>query len=281
MTLCVTWRDRHGLHMASDSRLTFGNVTKADIGIKLLRMPCRIYGPWRENARALLCEIEVALLLAGSHVTSTLTKESLEEVLKSLQAVPDHTRISFDKVAKICFVAYRQISQKVCEAFLGPKGIAGVHLAGFCPEQKRLRVFELSTDEKTNEHRCEEVLVQDSGFRMMGSGKAFALKHIAETGCTAFQALQHIIDTEELSYASVNPRIPAAGLIRQSSPQAKNLEVTDECDTIIAIAAAGRYSGLVGCAYEGAAGFRAKPGGLLPCAGFGSEVLYAVEAQAA
>jgi hypothetical protein len=55
--------------------------------------------------------------------------------------------------------------------------------------------------------------------------------------------------------------------------------VTDERDTIIAIAAARRYSGLVGGAYEGAAGFRAKPGGLLPCAGFGSKVLYPVEAQ--
>ena len=55
--------------------------------------------------------------------------------------------------------------------------------------------------------------------------------------------------------------------------------MTDERDTIIAIAAARRYSGLVGGAYEGAAGFRAKPGGLLPCAGFGSKVLYPVEAQ--
>jgi hypothetical protein len=82
-------------------------------------------------------------------------------------------------------------------------------------------------------------------------------------------------------YASANPRIPGFGLIDQSSPQAKNLEVTDECDTIIAIAAAGRYSGLVGGAYEGAAGFRAKQGGLLPGAGFGSKVLYPVEAQAA
>jgi hypothetical protein len=49
--------------------------------------------------------------------------------------------------------------------------------------------------------------------------------------------------------------------------------VTDERDTIVAIEAAGRYSGLVGGAYEGASGFRAKPGGLLPCAGFGSKVL--------
>jgi hypothetical protein len=59
-------------------------------------------------------------------------------------------------------------------------------------------------------------------------------------------------------YASANPRIPGFSLIDQSSPQAKNLEVTDECDTIIAIAAAGRHSGLVGGAYEGAAGFGAE-----------------------
>jgi hypothetical protein len=83
------------------------------------------------------------------------------------------------------------------------------------------------------------------------------------------------------SYASANPRIPAASLVRQSSPQAKNLEVSDERDTIVGIAAAERYSGLVGGAHEGAAGFGAKPGGLLPREGFGSKVLYPVEAQAA
>jgi hypothetical protein len=77
----------------------------------------------------------------------------------------------------------------------------------------------------------------------------------------------------EFPYASANPLIPGFGLIEQSSPQAKNLEVRDDLDTIIAIEAARRYSGLVGGASEGAAGFREKPGGILPCAGFGSKVL--------
>ena len=51
-------------------------------------------------------------------------------------------------------------------------------------------------------------------------------------------------------YASANPRIPGFGLIDQSSLQAKDLEVTDDLDTTVAIAAAGRYSGLVGGAYS-------------------------------
>jgi hypothetical protein len=72
---------------------------------------------------------------------------------------------------------------------------------------------------------------------------------------------------------------PGFGRIDQSSLQAKNLEVMDECDTIIAISAAGRYSGLVGGAYESAAEYRAKPRGLLSFAGFGSKVPYPVEAQ--
>jgi len=41
-------------------------------------------------------------------------------------------------------------------------------------------------------------------------------------------------------YASANPRIPGFGLIDQSSPHASDLEVTDERDTIIAVAAARR-----------------------------------------
>jgi hypothetical protein len=39
-------------------------------------------------------------------------------------------------------------------------------------------------------------------------------------------ALCHV--TPNIPYASIIPRIPAAGLIRQSSPQAKDLEVTGE-----------------------------------------------------
>jgi len=197
MTLCVTWKDSQGLHMASDSRLTFGRDTRIDIGIKLLRMPCRIYGPWYRNARDLLHEIDVALLISGSHVTSAVTKESLEEVLKSLQAVPGQTRVSFEKVAKVCFVTYRQISRKVCEAFVGPKGIAGIHLAGYCPERKKLRVFEFSTNKETNEHHCEEVLEQPIGFRFMGSGKRLAENHVSVSGCTAYQALHRVIDSKE------------------------------------------------------------------------------------
>lgn len=197
MTLCVTWKDLRGLNMASDSRLTFGLDTRLDIGIKLLRMPCRVYGPWERDRRDLLSEIDVAMLVAGSHVTSTVTKESLEEVLKALQAIPGQTRISFDKVAKVCFQAYRQISTKVCDAFLGPRGIAGVQLAGFCPEQRRLRVFEFSTDTNANEHACEEILEQAIGFRFMGSGRRAAERHIRDSGCTAFQALQRVIDSKE------------------------------------------------------------------------------------
>lgn len=85
----------------------------------------------------------------------------------------------------------------MCEALLGPKGIAGIHLAGYCPEQQQLRVFEFSTDGKTNTHRCEEILRQSRGFRFMGSGKRAAEKYIAESGSGAFQALQHVIDSEK------------------------------------------------------------------------------------
>jgi hypothetical protein len=183
--------------MASDSRLTFGSDTRADIGIKLLRMPCRIYGPWQNQQRSLVCEIDVAMLVAGSHVTSTVTKESLEEVLKGLQAIPGQTRVSFEKVAKICFEAYRQISAKVCDALLGPKGIAAIQLAGYCPEQRQVRIFEFSTNTNTNMHCCEEILKQAIGFRLMGSGRQAAERHIRDSGCTAYEALHRVIDLNE------------------------------------------------------------------------------------
>jgi hypothetical protein len=53
-----------------------------------------------------------------------------------------------------------------------------------------------------------------------------------------------------------------ASLIGQSSPQANDLEVTDELDTIVAVEATRRYSGLVGGVYDGASGFWEESGGV-------------------
>ena len=64
------------------------------------------------------------------------------------------------------------------------------------------------------------------------------------------------------SYASGNPRFSCCGLIGQSSPEITDRVVTDERDAVVALEAAGGYSGAVGRACEGPARFRAEPGGL-------------------
>jgi hypothetical protein len=78
-------------------------------------------------------------------------------------------------------------------------------------------------------------------------------------------------------YASGNPRLSCWGLIGQSSLQVTDREVTDERDTAIAVEAARGYSGVVGRACEGPAGFRAESGGLLQGPRPRSEVLYPLE----
>jgi len=195
VTLCIAWRDSHGFHMASDSRITVATNSTADVAIKLLRVPCQIYGPSVSGAPELRYDHDIALLFAGSSITSLIVKESLEEVLKLLQAVPGYTRIAFDKIAKICFVAYRQISQQTASTVLAENAHAEIHLAGHCPERNRIRVFRFSTDRRTNEHRQTEVLLQDMGHVLSGSAKELARQQTLN-GCSPFAALRHVIDQQ-------------------------------------------------------------------------------------
>lgn len=197
MTLCVVWRDHQTIHMASDSRVTLRENSTADVAIKVMRIPCRIYAPSMKDGPPLIeHQFDVAMLFAGSHITSAVMKESLEEVLANLQLVPGSSDVSVGKIAQLCFRAYRQISRKVCETAIGKYGIAEIVLAGRCPVSNKLRAFSLTTDEKTNEHSLEEVLTQELGHKVYGRGATLARKFISD-GVLPLTALQNVIDSEE------------------------------------------------------------------------------------
>jgi hypothetical protein len=91
------------------------------------------------------------------------------------------------------------------------------------------------------------------GFLQLGIGAAVSAGVgllNARDSVPVVSLMSHADRSGDFLYGSANPRIPGFGLIDQSSLQAKDLEVTDDLDTTVAIAAAGRYSGLVGGAYS-------------------------------
>src|SRR5438876_876434 len=137
MTLCVVWRQNNDVHFGSDSRLTLAPHFYADVGIKVLSLPYRIYSPYDPSGgRTLVASGEIGMCFAGSAVSSLFIKESVAEVLKELQYAPGYTNISMGGIANFIFAAYRSISREVCSTAIGRNGRAAVVIAGWCTERQ-------------------------------------------------------------------------------------------------------------------------------------------------
>lgn len=201
MTLCMAWKLRGVVHFASDSRLTFGN-SYADVGIKVFSLPYQILSPSTdqdENPRSVAVSGELGMCFAGSTVNSLTIKESIVEVLKSLQYAPGYTDISMAGIAGFVFTAYKIISRRVCQTDLGHKGRADIIIGGLCPIENLVRVFLLSTDMQNN-HSIIEILNEDNSYQFIGDGKRYAENEMPANPMDIdyLNVLKSAIDDQEL-----------------------------------------------------------------------------------
>jgi hypothetical protein len=181
MTLCIVWRDPHGIvHLAADSRVTVAKNSYEDVAIKVTRIPCQIL---TEGAKPLAGEtsengvmrIDLALAFAGSHICAYVVKETLVEILSRLHHIPDTTKSSMDQICKLAFYVYELLSKKVCSTSIGANGRCSLFIAGFCPEKKYVRVFRFDTNSQ-NEHSLSEILrPREANLVLIGSGASKAL----------------------------------------------------------------------------------------------------------
>ena len=177
MTLCVVWRDSSGeVHFAADSSVTVASNSNANVAIKVTRIPCEIFPPSGDvGSKNAHYQLDIGMAFAGSHVCAYVIKESLVELLTSLQYIPGQTEVSMDKIAKIAFRAYGDLSKRVCSTSIAQNGICEIFLAARCPKNKTVRVFRLSTDPTNNTHHLAEIL-QGSGVELAGSRTKRAMK---------------------------------------------------------------------------------------------------------
>lgn len=172
MTLCIAWRSNGTVHFASDSRLTVAANSYADVGIKVMSLPYTVLEPagQGDEQRAIAFTGDLGLCFAGSVVSSLTLKESIVEVLKTLQYAPRYTDTSMAGIADFIFTAYKIVSKEICRTALGSNGRASILIGGMCRDQKRVRVFHFSTDNQ-NRHNIEEVLT-GKPHCFVGSGSA-------------------------------------------------------------------------------------------------------------
>jgi hypothetical protein len=171
VTLCIAWKQKGTIHLASDSRLTIARNSYADVGIKVLALPYRILQPANQNSsqvREVAYQGQLGMCFAGSAVNSLMIKESVAAVLQDLQYAPGYTDVSLKGISEFIFKAYTLISKEICKTSAGQKGIADFIVCGQCPSSGSLRAFKFTTD-MNNVNSLAEVLV-DSKHEFLGSG---------------------------------------------------------------------------------------------------------------
>lgn len=205
MTLCVAWRRNGTVHFASDSRLTVAKSSYADVAIKVMSLPLTILNPVdpaNSGQRTVAQRWDLGMCFAGSAVSSLFIKESVSEVLKGLQHAPGYTDTSMKGVASFIFTAYKLISSEVCATAIGRNGRASLLIGGMCNQDRKIRVFQLSTD-VWNTHQLQEVLT-DTPHVFVGSGAKDAAESLPQnpTDIDYINVLKSVIN---------DTRVPSVG----------------------------------------------------------------------
>jgi hypothetical protein len=175
MTLCAVWRDRDNIHFCSDSRITVSENSSADVGIKVIPIPYRIYAPSEAHVKKIDFLGELGMCFAGSALNSLFIKESLGDVLLNLQHAPTYTDVSIENIMVIIYGAYVEISKKWCATDLAGKGISKIVVAGYCPTKHVFRAYLFETDINNN-HSYKEIVVSEGEHLFIGTGVDYAAR---------------------------------------------------------------------------------------------------------
>jgi hypothetical protein len=208
MSLCIAWRDANNvLHISSDSRLSFSENNSIDLCPKIVRFPIKIYSPNMENEPSkLLYQFEYGFGFVGSFVTSFILKESIFDILNSLQCIPGITDISMENICNTIQKFFEIIAKDICEQ-LAKKGISEIIIIGFCPKDKKQKSYSLTIDAsgyplKTN---LEEILHKPEVL-FFGSGRKKAEEIFKESPD------YHLLKILKLAINDDNTRTVGGGL---------------------------------------------------------------------
>lgn len=164
MTLAVVWRSEGRLHMASDSRMSFGRAGHADVGVKVMRLPIKVLGTELDanGHTSVLFRRTYGLCFAGSFTNAGTFKALIEDLLVDVQYVNADVRLSFDGLCRFVRHFSEKVSTEVV-ATLVEHGRYTFCIAGVCPEQDRLRAarFHLVQVHGRTEASFEEIAAED------------------------------------------------------------------------------------------------------------------------
>lgn len=176
MTLVIAQKFGNTISLSSDSRISFNNGGHIDFGIKIFSIPVKIFSPTddKTGTSSLDYNYNLGLAVVGSTVNAYTIKESVSEILQHLQHVPRYTNYSMDGISKLIFKVFEKTTKELA-SILQDQGLCQLILGGYCPKQKKIRIFKYSV-EFTHQgiiSTLDEIL-QNDGLEFFGSCKTQA-----------------------------------------------------------------------------------------------------------
>lgn len=200
MTLCAIWLHQGAVALASDSRLPGEGLARLDTCIKVVRVPVRWHLATREGEGQpeFSGETHLGIAFAGSFITAYTVKEAFGELFRRFQVVPQAIRPSMDVAVEFITELYTHITREICSAVLEDK-TAGLFVAGYCPEQRRVRAFSLTFQEFSYplSPTIVELTVTPSP-KFIGSGSPLATKLMSVEGADVLKVMRTIIRDDDV-----------------------------------------------------------------------------------
>lgn len=178
MTLVVVERLKNRVSLSSDSRISFGSGNYIDYGVKVFSVPINITSPIQSENGAfqVVYNYIIGLAVAGSSINAYTVKESIYEILQNLQYLPGYTDFSLKGIADLVFKVFNKTSTDLGN-MMQKGGLCQLILQGYCPEQKKIRVFLFTTDLSDYPFKpYHKEILFDDGIEFFGTGITEAKK---------------------------------------------------------------------------------------------------------
>jgi hypothetical protein len=140
MTLCVAYKNDEGIHLISDSQMTYQNGdtrSRSYTAMKVIPLPIKISGLTTEEFPEPLIEFQsvMGLAFAGDFATLNAVKDFLAVVLQRLQTIPQRSRLNINQIFSFIAEVYERIALRLfCD--LSERTLIDFFLCGICPQTR-------------------------------------------------------------------------------------------------------------------------------------------------
>jgi len=173
MTLSILWRSEGRLHLASDSRISFGSGRSADVGVKIMRLPIRVRDTSLDKGGQLhvLFDKTYGFCYAGSLANAATFQQLVADLLIDVQYLNADVPLSFDELCKFLCRFSSKVSTEIVSS-LFEQGTYTFFVAGWCPSTEQLRGAKFSLVQDAGRTRASYLeVVQDTGqYLAVGTG---------------------------------------------------------------------------------------------------------------